>query len=350
MSPHGLVQELLNRTEALWGFVSTAVSSACSATTSRSPARPIVEFDLEAMFAGEVYADFALLWLICHESRFEPEDDKADGVLAGALDPGRAEPGHPGARHAPRRGRAAPSTTLGRGLPRPPGQRRAARRCARASSPRADYYRQLLRLVYRLLFLFVAEDRDAAPPDAAAEEARDRYRDFYSMARLRRLAERLRGGPHPDLWRSFEFVCAKLADDEGCPELGLPFLGSSLCLARMPARTWTRAELANRDLLGRGPSARVHRAADGSLRQVDYRNLGSEELGSIYESLLELHPEFHHESGTLHPRDRRRQRAQDDRQLLHADLADHLPARLGPRPGARRGRAPSPTPRPRSWT
>jgi hypothetical protein len=28
------------------------------------------------------------------------------------------------------------------------------------------------------------------------------------------------------------------------------------------------------------------------LRFVDYRNLGSEELGSVYESLLELHPEI----------------------------------------------------------
>lgn len=31
---------------------------------------------------------------------------------------------------------------------------------------------------------------------------------------------------------------------------------------------------------------------DGRVRRaVDYRNLGSEELGSVYEALLELHPE-----------------------------------------------------------
>ena len=36
-----------------------------------------LEFDLEAMFSGEVYADFVLLWLVCHQSRVEadkPED------------------------------------------------------------------------------------------------------------------------------------------------------------------------------------------------------------------------------------------------------------------------------------
>ena len=37
--------------------------------------------------------------------------------------------------------------------------------------------------------------------------------------------------------------------------------------------------------------------ADGVRRAVDYKNLGSEELGSVYESLLELHPEFSIDSG-----------------------------------------------------
>lgn len=35
--------------------------------------RTCIEFDLEAMMQGEVYADFVLLWLLCHQSRFESE-------------------------------------------------------------------------------------------------------------------------------------------------------------------------------------------------------------------------------------------------------------------------------------
>jgi hypothetical protein len=67
-----------------------------------------------------------------------------------------------------------------------------------------DFNRALLRLVYRLLFWFVAEDRDAllqpypdgASPEAAARmrEARDRYATYFSSARLRQLARRHRGG------------------------------------------------------------------------------------------------------------------------------------------------------------
>ena len=75
------------------------------------------------------------------------------------------------------------------------------------------------------------------------------------------------------------------------------------------------------------------------LRAVDYRNLGAEELGSVYESLLELHPELERRRRHVRADDRRRQRAQDDRQLLHADEPDLVPARLGARPGARRGGA-----------
>ena len=46
---------------------------------------------------------------------------------------------------------------------------------------------------------------------------------------------------------------------------------------------------------------------------VDYRNLGAEELGSVYESLLELHPELQRRRRHLRAHDRGRQRAQDDR-------------------------------------
>src|SRR5256885_1880043 len=39
---------------------------------------------------------------------------------------------------------------------------------------------------------------------------------------------------------------------------------------------------------------------DGNVRRpIDYKNLGSEELGSIYESLLELHPDLNTAAGTF---------------------------------------------------
>ena len=73
-SPHGLVQELLiNAGECLWGFVSNGLRLRILRDSSRLSRQAYVEFDLEAMMEGEVYADFVLLWLLCHESRVEAE-------------------------------------------------------------------------------------------------------------------------------------------------------------------------------------------------------------------------------------------------------------------------------------
>src|SRR4029453_18602246 len=58
------------------------------------------------------------------------------------------------------------------------------------------------------------------------------------------------------------------------------------------------SKLANNDLLEAVRALATVR--DGRLvRAVDYRNLGAEELGSVYESVLELHPELDLDTGTF---------------------------------------------------
>jgi hypothetical protein len=69
------------------------------------------------------------------------------------------------------------------------------------------------------------------------------------------------------------------------PPLGLPALGSFLWSAEA-IPDLAAAELANHDLLD-AVRALAFAAQDRVRRPVDYRNLGSEELGSVYESLLE---------------------------------------------------------------
>jgi hypothetical protein len=64
-SPHSLVQELLNRSESrLWGFVSNGLRWHVLRDNASLTRQAFVEFDLEAMFAGEVYPDFAVFWLV----------------------------------------------------------------------------------------------------------------------------------------------------------------------------------------------------------------------------------------------------------------------------------------------
>src|SRR5258708_24374025 len=90
-----------------------------------------------------------------------------------------------------------------------------------------DCYRQLLRLVYRLLFVLVAEARDLLL-DTSDGTIRARYTDWYSLSRLTRVAEETRGGPHADLWRQLRVVFAALGSPTGEPALGFPGLVSFL--------------------------------------------------------------------------------------------------------------------------
>jgi hypothetical protein len=73
-SPHSLVQELLNRSpERLWGMVSNGLALRLLRDNVSLTRQAYVQFDLEGMFSGEVYSDFVLLWLVCHQSRVEAD-------------------------------------------------------------------------------------------------------------------------------------------------------------------------------------------------------------------------------------------------------------------------------------
>jgi hypothetical protein len=141
----------------------------------------------------------------------------------------------------------------------------------------------------------VAEERNLLLDPEAPAEAKRRYLHFYSSQRIRNLAGKRRGTSHSDLWQGLRLVMSKL--QEGCPELALPALGSMLWSEE--AVPWTGdAELHNEDLLK--ALLLLGYLRDGKHRfPVNWRTIGAEELGSVYESLLELHPRLEREAGTF---------------------------------------------------
>ena len=123
-----------------------------------------VEFDLEAMMDGEVYADFVLLWLLCHQSRVEaekPEECWLEKWSRAAHEQGTR------ALDQLRNGVEQAITALGSGFLAHAANNALREKLRSGELNAQDYYRQILRLVYRLLVLFVAEDRDILfHPDA----------------------------------------------------------------------------------------------------------------------------------------------------------------------------------------
>lgn len=295
MTPHGLVQELLNRSDDyLWGFVSNGLRLRILRDNSSLTRQAFVEFDLEAMMEGEVYSDFVLLWLLCHQSRVE-----ADSLEECWLEKWSKAAQEQGTRALDqlRDGVKAAIAAFGSGFVSNPANRDLREKLRSGTLDKQDFYRELLRLVYRLLFIFVAEDRDLLLAPGTKRKIRERYTKYYSTSRIRRLAGRKRGTKHPDLHQGFRVVMQKLGSDEGCPELGLPALGSFLFSPEAIASI-EGCEIANVDLLA-AVRALAYTMDGGTLRPVDYKNLGSEELGSVYESLLELHPELNLDAGVF---------------------------------------------------
>jgi hypothetical protein len=223
-SPHGLVQEFLNRSEDhLWGFVSNGYRLRVLRDHHSLTRQAYVEFDLETIMDGEQYSEFLLLWLTCHESRVEAEKP-IECWLEKWMNTSRDE----GVRALDRLrdGVEKAIESFGTGFLAHPGNKRLKAALGAGEFDKQEYYRQILRLVYRLIFLFVAEERDALLDPKAEMGARERYERYYSARRLRELADRRRGGAQADLWRGLALVMENL--DDGYPALGLPALGSRL--------------------------------------------------------------------------------------------------------------------------
>ena len=300
-NPHGLVQEFLNRSDGhLWAIVSNGLRLRILRDNQALSRQSYIEFDLEAMFAGEVYSDLVLLWLVVHASRFVPREGERPETCW--LEQWTREAEQQGARALGelRGGVERALRILGRGFASHP-RNAALREALRTGALTADgFHGQLLRVVYRLIFLFVAEDRTLDgqsllhPRDDSdgARAAREAYAAHYGTARLRHLAGRIKGSRHGDLWRQFRLLADALSGEPDLEtarqRLALPALGSFLW-GRESTPELNDAELTNHDFL----EALRHLAftrQNKVLRPVDYRNLATEELGGVYEGLLELTP------------------------------------------------------------
>jgi hypothetical protein len=286
MAPHSLVQDFLNSTEShLWGIVSNGLRLRLLRDSTSLTRQAYVEFDLETMFENEIFSDFTVLWLTCHRTRFD-----ADFPQNSFVERWQGESHEQGVRalDALSAGVRQALEALGTGLLRHAGNRALREALSEGRLSDQDLYRQLLRVAYRLVFLFVVEDRDLLHAPDATGEAKTLYRDHYSTARLRERARGHAGGHHPDGWDQLLVLFDGLGGEKGVPALGLPSLAGGL-FEGASTSDLDGTKMANRHLVSAVRSLGFTQR-EGLLHRVDYQHLGSEELGSIYESLLALHP------------------------------------------------------------
>lgn len=309
-SPHGLMQAYLNaaQDQQLWGIVANGMKVRLLRDSHHFGRQSYLEFDLEAMLEGEVFSDFMLLYLLLHRSRLpQPGQPAADCWLEKWRS--QAESEGTRARDALRNGVEEAITALGTGLMVNAHNAVLKERLASPALPIDAYYRQLLKLVYRLLFLLVAEERDLLfTPGAENADVRARYDRHYGVSRLRRLTERsitARDSRQTDLWRSLLVTFDAMRDPAKAHALSLEPLGGGLFDASScPDLTDepqgdvhgrdpydTRPMITNEYLLRaiRGLSLNT---STTPFTRVNYRDMDVEELGSVYESLLDQEPSY----------------------------------------------------------
>lgn len=297
MSAHGLVQEYLNLHDELYGLVTNGRILRLLRDSSRLIKLSYLEFDLDRIFTDGLYADFAVLYRLLHVTRLPANNEAAAESL---IERYHQDSLDSGARIRDGLSKAVEQAIrdFANGFLAHPANDALRQSIPVGKLPPDTYYQYLLRLIYRLLFLLVIEERDLVFPPAASPAQRDIYRRYYSLDRLRRLAEKrhLADRRHHDLWLAL-LATFRLFEAHGPGEkLGIAPLAGDLF---NPSAIGPLAQctLGNDVLLGCLRALGIYQHTEkgqqrGQTFRVNYAALNVEEFGSVYEGLLEYQPMF----------------------------------------------------------
>ena len=293
LSPAFALQDYLNdHDDALWGLVTNGATIRLMRDNASLTRPAYIEADLAQIFVNEDAASFAVLWLMIHRSRFGSDGSPAtDCALERWREAGSRE------------GEAARDRLAGQveialkilGSGFLEANSDLAAKLKSGELDLTEWFNELLRLAYRLIFLMVAEDRNLLHYEKAKSEARKLYAEGYSLAGLRTQCFRHASwDKHFDRYEGVKIVFRALT--RGQDALGLPALGGLFSDDRLPHLETAR--LRNKAFME--ALYRLSWLSDKTgMVPVNWRAMKTEELGSVYESLLELQPQLGDDGKTL---------------------------------------------------
>lgn len=294
MSAHALVQEYLNLCDHVYGLVTNGRLLRLLRDSSRLVKLTYLEFDLDRIFTDGLFADFAILYRLLHASRLPASQEASAESIIERYHQDSLESG---ARIRDGLSKAVEHAILAfaNGFLAHPRNDTLRQAVATGELKSDAYYHHLLRLIYRLLFLLVIEERDLVYPSSVPSARREVYDQYYSLQRLRRLSEKryLADHRHNDLWLSLLGTFRLFEADGPGGKLGLAPLAGDL-FGPDAIGPLSRCMLNNDVLLGCLRSLGLYQHPDtGQMIRVNYAALNVEEFGSVYEGLLEYEPVFH---------------------------------------------------------
>lgn len=300
MSAHAMMQEYLNLTEQLYGIVTNGRLLRLLRDSSRLVKLTYLEFDLDRIFSDGLFADFAVLYRLLHVTRLPALlENSADSIIEryhqDSLDSG--------ARIRDGLSKAVENAirTFANGFLSHPQNTELLESINSGRLEPLEYYHYLLRLIYRLLFLMVIEERNLVYPLSPSATKRDIYDRYYSLMRLRRLSEKryLADKRHDDHWLALLATFNLFEDGGPGSKLGVAPLAGDL-FGFDAIGPFSRCSLDNETLLQCLRSLSLYENPNnGQVIRVNYAALNVEEFGSVYEGLLEYEPVFNRLDGSI---------------------------------------------------
>lgn len=293
-SPHGTMQEYLNVTENIYGIATNGLFLRLIRDSGRLIKLTYVEFDIKRMMDEDKYSEFTLLYRLLHASRFPRNKAEADQCLLEKYYQDSIETGNrirDGLSLAVKESLVA----LGKGFLQHEHNTALRETIQAGTLSSKDYYRQLLRIIYRFLFLMVTEERDLVYDPEDKSEATQRlkkfYLQFYSIARLRKLSESyyVFEAQFNDLWQGLVNTFILFEAGGRGKKLGIQPLDGDL-FSSQAIPDLEGSLINNKLLLECVKNLNEFKDQNRNLVAINYRSLDVEELGSVYEGLLELHP------------------------------------------------------------
>jgi methylase of polypeptide subunit release factors len=300
LSPHALVQEYLNNNEHMYALVSNGRFLRVLRDATRLSRLSYLEFDLEQMMEEGLYVEFALLYRVLHASRMpEKQDSGAECFLEFYHQEALAS----GSRIRERLSVAVENSIkeLANGLLQNPNNQELRDKVLNQQITSKEYYLHTLRLVYRVLFLLVIEERKLIYPEKRDEELnrkRSIYYEFYSIQRLTKLAEKLIyvDPRKTDLWQSLITTFALFEHEQFGKKLGISPLGAGI-FSPNALGIISHQLIDNETLLRVLRYLVTFENEQGQRVRVNYADLDVEEFGSVYEGLLDYDPEITDNAG-----------------------------------------------------
>ena len=282
-SPHDLLQQYLNTSNHTWAILINGKKVRILRDFYHSITKGFIEFDLESIFESASTEQFRILYRLMHRSRFDGQFEKQanesdePACLLEKFHTHSRDTGVKVGDNLRKQVRLA-IETFGNGF---------------AENINPDdfddakvkkFYSENLNIIYRLLFLLFAEQKGWLPVK------NNIYARTYSINALRERAERgdFHHDNHQDLWEGLKVTFRLVTKGYTFPngEKINAFGGQLFSDDRI---YYIKSPLRNQHLL-KAIDALCFFNDKGLKNKINYATLAIDELGSVYESLLDYEP------------------------------------------------------------